>query len=303
MKLANIAFEQILIMIILMLVGVLSAKLNILDEATNKKLSSFLMLIVTPAVVIVSYSRPFETELLTDLIWAFFLSLISFSIAVIVSSIIFKTRKQNSYPIEKFALAFPNVGFLGIPLINGIFGSTGVFFVTAYLSVVLIFLWTYGTMLMTGKSDLKSIKKALLSPVMISIYVGFVIFIFSISLPNIVYAPISFLSGMNAPLAMLIAGVSLANIDLKATIKIKRVYFVSAISLIVLPSLTVLAFLPFNISPIVFGTIIIASACPAAANIIPFAYQYEKDHVLATQIFAMSTLLSLFTIPFILLLI
>lgn len=300
MELSTIAFQQILIMLILMLVGVLSEKLGILDEYTNKKLSNFLVLVITPAVVIMAYHRPFDPEVLGELIWAFLLSIVSFAISIAVTELFFRKKGDNTFPLEKFGATMPNIGFLGIPLINGIFGDMGVLFMTAYLSVLIILLWTYGVMTMTGKKDISSIKKALLSPPLVAVFFGFIIFIFSIPLPRLVYAPATFLGNMNTPLAMTIAGVSLSKINIFAMLKNKQVYLVCVLTLVILPIINILVFMPFNISTLVFSTIIVSVACPIAANIIPFSYLYDQDHVFATQLFAMSTVFSAVTIPFIL---
>jgi len=301
MNLAYISFRQILTLLILAAVGLICAKICLIDDATNKKLSNLLLLLVNPLVIVLSYQRPFEQELLLGLLLAVVLGAVSFAIAAVVSHIVYRIRGSKDYAVEKFAAVYPNSAFLGIPLINGIFGTEGVFYLTGYLTVFFAFFWTHGMIVMSGKKDFSAIKKAMVSPPMLSIFVGFALFMMQIELPEVVATPIELLGSLNTPLAMLVAGASIYGAKVGRMLKDRRIYGLCAMRLLILPGLTMLVFAPFNIPPMVLGTVIVASACPVAISLILFAHRYNKDHVYASQAFAASTVLSMGTIPLLLL--
>ena len=58
---------------------------------------------------------------------------------------------------------------------------------------------------------------------------------------------------------------------------------------------------PFGADPVVADTILISAACPTAASAIMFSARYGKNSVYASEIFAVSTLLSAVTMPLIIL--
>ena len=287
-------------MIIIAAVGLICAKIGFIDDATNKKLSNLLMILVNPMVILLSYQQPFETELLHGLLLSIFLGLVSFTIAVTVSHIVYRNRGGKDYAMERFGAVYPNASFLGIPLIYGIFGTEGVFYLTGYLTVFFGFFWTHGMITMSGTRDLSAIKKAVLSPPILAIFLGFAMFMLQLRLPEFIYTPLALMGGLNTPLAMLVAGASIYGTSVAKVLKDKRVYGLCAMRLLILPGLTILALMPFNIPPVVLGTIVVAAACPVAINLILFAHRYNRDHVYASQAFAMATILSMVTIPLLL---
>ena len=64
MNLVQMTVEQIIVMLILMIVGVLCYKTHILDTSKSKVLSDILIKVITPALIIDSFQRKFEMELL-----------------------------------------------------------------------------------------------------------------------------------------------------------------------------------------------------------------------------------------------
>ena len=300
MDLAYISFRQILIMVIIMAVGLAYAKTGLINDAAKKQLSNMLLVLINPLLILLSYQRPFEQELLHGLLLSILLGLVSFAIAIAVIHTIYRNRGGKDYALERFAAIYPNSGFLGIPLIYGIFGSEGVFYLTGYLTVFFSFFWTHGMITMSGQRDFSTIKKAFISPPLLAIFLGFAMFILRIEIPELIYTPLSLLGGLNTPLAMLVAGASIYGASILGILRDKRIYALCALRLIILPALTMLALAPFDIPPMIRSIIVVISACPIAINLILFAHRYDRDHIYASQAFAAATILSLGTIPLLL---
>lgn len=122
-----VILNQILVMALLIVIGFICRKKKIITDESNDSLSAFVLNIVNPAVIIIAYQIDFDKTKLRGLIVTFVLSLFSFLLAIIISRIFAKTDKSDS-SIEKFSIVYSNCGFMGIPLINGLYGSIGVFF-------------------------------------------------------------------------------------------------------------------------------------------------------------------------------
>ncbi len=301
MDLALISLRQILVMLVIMTIGIICAKTKLIDEEANKKLSSFVLLLVGPLVIFLSYHRPFEEELLQGLLISLVLAVISFGISITITHLVYRKKDGQDFAVEKFASVYSNSGFIGIPLVYGIFQSEGVFYLTAYLTMFNLLVWTHGVMVMSGKRSLESVKKTFGSPPIIAVFSGFIIFILGIEIPWFIEQPLQMVGGMNTPLAMIVAGVSISQSKIGKILKDVRIYKVCFMRLILIPGIILFIFSFFDVADVLVATSIVAVACPVAASVIMFAYRYEKDYLYAAEIFSLTTILSLVTIPVLLL--
>ncbi|MHB8128173.1 MAG: AEC family transporter [Mobilitalea sp.] len=300
MSLAVTAFNQIVIMFFIIIVGVISYKIKLIDKDMNKKLADIVLMLVNPFVIFVSYQRKFEATLLSGLLISLVLAVITHAFGIILSTIVLRKKNHEAdISIERFAVIYSNCGFIGIPLVNGIFGSEGVFYITAYMTIFNLLVWTHGVITISGKSDKKTIIKAVLSPSVIATLSGFVLFISKIMLPDILNESLSYIGNMNTPLAMLVAGVTIAQTDLLKLLGKVRVYYITFFKLLVVPISMLLLFSFFDIPRLVVLTSVLAAACPTAATINLFSIRYEKNYLYASELFAVTTILSLITIPFV----
>ena len=297
---ALVSFWQILTMVILMAVGVLCYKLHIIDEETSKRLSTLTLLVINPLVIFMSYLRPFETELLSGLLAALALSAVSFAASLAVAHVVYRNKGEKDHAVEKFACVYSNCGFIGIPLVNGVVGPEGVFYLTAYITMFNLLVWTHGIAVMSSTMTAAFMKKALASPALIAVFAGFVFFIFNVPVPEFVQRPMSLLAGMNTPLAMIVAGIALSKSDLLKTLKNASVYKLCFLRLVLAPAFAVAAAVFLDIPTVAAVAVIIGAGCPAAANVILFANRYGKDHAYGAELFAATTVLSMGTIPLLL---
>lgn len=293
-----IVLKQVIIMAFLVITGVICFKVKIISKESAKSISSLVLLVVNPLVLIVSYQVPFQKKLLTGLIWSLILSAVSILLAIILSYL-FISKKSEHLSLERFSAVYSNCGFMGIPLVNGIYGAEGVFYLTAFMTIFNILVWTHGVFLIKEKFNAKMIIEAFKSPAIIATVIGFLLFVFKIPLPETPLKAVTYIADMNTPLAMIAAGASIAQTDFFKALKNTRAYLVSSLKLIVVPIITALLFSLLPISNIVTGTVVLAAACPAAATGTLFALRFKKNSFYASEFFAITTLLSLLSLPII----
>lgn len=292
----NIVLEKIGIMFLILALGVICFKKGLFDEALTKRLSTFLLQVVNPAVIFVSYQISYTNELLVSLGYSFALSVLAFLIQIAVTYLVVGKHSVNS-AVERLSVIYSNCGFFGIPLANSLFGREGVFFLTGYLTVFYLFFWTHGVILMIGKSGVKETVRNLLSPAIVGVVLGLVCFVGRIKLPSVLVDAFDSVGSMNTPLAMLVAGATLAQSNLVSSFTNLRIYLISAFKLLLVPMAVALVFSFLLLDPVMLLVIIIAVACPVAASCTMFALRYGKDSIYASQLFIVTTLLSIVTIP------
>ena len=292
--LIQIMLRQIAIMALLVVVGIFLSRKGYLSEQGTKDLGAVLIRIVIPCVIVKSYITAYSRERLTLMGLSFLLALVAYVIAMAVSWLVFGKRKR----IENFAAAFCNAGFIGIPLAQAVIGEEGVFYIAASIALLNLFQWTYGVYIMTDNKDAISAKTIVKNPVVIAIVIGIILFITQLPVPEIVVSTLSYIAGMNTPVAMILLGTYMARLPVKRILFEKRAYLCVLLRLIAIPLHVLLVFriLPVKDESVVMATYL-AAVTPVGANICVFAQQNNCDYEFSVITVCLSTLLSVATIP------
>ncbi len=298
MELAANVFNQVLIMFLLIAVGIFCYRIKLISKHGNRQLSNFLLSVVTPALIVNSYQKPFDAALAQGLLWAFLLAGISHLIGIAAAYLLLRGKPGDPrLPLERFAAIYSNCGFMAIPLISAVLGGDGVFYAGAYLTVFNLLSWTQGVFMLSGERSLKSALKVFTSPTVISVFVGLLLFFTGLPLPGPISSAISYISDLNTPLAMIVTGVSIAQMNIFSAFKGWRLYYVSLLRLVVVPGLMLAALALIPCDPTVRMVNLIGTACPAAASTVLFANRYSLDSQHASKLIAITTVFSLATIP------
>ncbi|MBQ8966748.1 MAG: AEC family transporter [Ruminococcus sp.] len=283
-------------MFIILVIGLGCSMKGVITKEGNKQLSAVELHIINPLLIFMSYQSDYSSKLLHGLLWSFLLAAVSFGVTIGLSTLMI-SKKRPEHSLERFSAVYSNCGFVGIPLIRGIYGDEGVLYLTAYITLFNVLVWTHGLMTMKESRDMKSFLKALRSPSVVAVGIGLVFYLLQIRLPELLYTPLKYVSDMNTPLAMLIAGSAAAQTDIRKAFKNKGLYLVSAMKLLIMPlsALAVMALIPAP--TMVRMVVLIAAACPVATTGTMFAIQYDKNPERCSEFFAVTTLLSGLTLP------
>lgn len=290
--------RQILIMFIILIIGAFCYLKGLITKEGTKQLSAVELQLVNPLLIFMSYQKEYNSKLLNGLLWSFALSAISFAVMILLSYAVIGKSRENK-DIERFAAVYSNCGFIGIPLINGIYGTDGVLYLTAYITFFNLLVWTHGYMTMKGERDFSSFLKALKSPSVIAVFVGLIFYLTNIRLPAVPATAMQYISDMNTPLAMIIAGATAAQTNILKALKKPAVYLVSAMKLLVFPACAFSVCRFLGAPQIVLMTVTVAAACPVATTGTMFAIQMDKNPELCSEFFTITTLLSTLTLPLI----
>mgnify|MGYP000857558105 CR=1 FL=1 len=297
----SIVINQVIILFLIMIIGFYAKKRDIINQETRKKLSEILVRITLPAMIIYSYNQEFSQELLQN---SWIMIIYSFGIHIftaIISGFIFNKFPKNIKDILKFATVYSNCGYMGLPILEALYGKIGIFYASMYITAYNVFTWTNGVMIFTGEKNAKAFKKALLNPGIIAVFAGMIIFIFSIKLPYPVLKTCEILGTMTTPLSMLIIGSLIADVNFKELFSGWALYYISVIRLIILPLFVLMVLKLSGINDTtLLGACVATVAMPAAANTAVFAERYNGDAYFASRTVAFTTILSMFTIPAIL---
>lgn len=303
MELAVIVAHQIVIMFLLIGIGIIVLKKGIVTIESTKNYSNFLLMIVTPALIINAYQRELVKEQLEGLIFSFILAIIFHILSIIVVKLIIRKRKSTDYKVEQMGAIYSNCGFMGFPVLSALLGQDGMLYGTAFVGIFNIFLWTNGISLLSKGTKKLSIKKIFLNPGVIGVIVGLILYFTQIKLPSVIGESIGYIASLNTPLAMIITGVFLANVDMKATLKNINIYKSVLLRILILPLMMLILIKITNFENWISGgyevalSHIISCSCPAASSTILLVTKMNLNSEHGAELVAISTLLCVITIP------
>ena len=287
-------FGKIISIFIIMIVGVICCKMGIIDDYTKQRLSRLSTLVVNPILIFISFQMDYDGELLKKMGILFVLAVLSYMISIILGHFLLHEKDGYDLAVEKFAVTYDNCGFIGVPLGYALFGNIGVIYATIFVAVFHIFCWTHGIMLLDkGGFQLKK----LINPCLIAVIAGMIFFIFQIRLPESIDFAMSSIGDMNTPLAMLLSGAIMTQLNFREVLTKKRLFAVSLLRLVVSAGIfcVILRFLPIDAQMRTVAAV--TAACPAGAMTITMAIMYDRDDRYATELFTVTTLLSIITMP------
>lgn len=273
-------------------IGVIVCRARIVSHQECRAISQLLLYVVIPCVIVKSYVvLPAERQL--EVLQSLGIGVLLLFTAILFARLLFRKR-----PVDQFAAAFSNAGFVGIPLITNVLGADQVFYIAGMIAVLNLLQWTYGQHILGGDASCASLRSCLKSPLLVSFLIGLAIYFFRIPIPALLVNFMEDLSACNAPLAMIVLGISIGDTSLAALFGSARLYWISTVRLLVIPiiSLLVLGLVPKGSVEMKLALLIAASA-PIGANLVLYAQKNGQDDGYCARAVCLSTLLSLVTIP------
>lgn len=291
---------QVLMVFALMAVGVLSSRLHFLRDNAAQDITKILIYIVSPCVIFRAFAQPFSKTSATALLISFGCAAILFPLSIIAARCVFRTKtvpNADQRGILEFGVVYSNAGFMGIPLLQAVLGMQGVFLGTAYFAVFNMFCWTHGLSLYGEKPDWKTAWKILCNPNILAIFAGLLCFFCSAKIPKPVSTYIGYLCYMNTPLSMIVIGHSLARLHPRTLVTDKRIWPGVLMRNLAIPVAAFVILRFTGLPRAIWMPTILLSACPVAGYCVMFAGVNGKDTAFPTRLMALSTMLSVVTIP------
>ena len=299
METAFIVFRQTVVMFLYMSAGYCLFKTEKLTYRGSKDIATLLVWLVIPAVLVNSFCAERSLSRIIELLESAFVTALSLIIAMAVARLIFRDR-----PIDNFGAAFSNAGFIGIPLVQAALGDDAVFWIASMVAMMNMLQWSYGVGLLTGEKSAVGLRHLIYNPILVGITIGLILFFTGLGthLPTVVSEALAGVSSLNAPLAMIVLGSYLAQSDMKKLFTSPALYKLSAVRLILIPAVTLLALHFIPARPEILLTVFIGASTPIGANVAVYAQLYDRNYPYACQTVALTTLLSIITLPLMLML-
>lgn len=290
-----VVFNQLVIMAFISVCAFIFARIFKVGDSEQKFLSKLLLYFINPCIVITSFDLEFDAFKFKQFWIIVLISLFIHCLMILVGII------SSKNVIDRLATVFTNCGFVGIPLIRGVFGNEGVFYLMGYLIVFNFLLWTFGYYQISGEIK---IKKIITNPNIIAVLFGIILFCMPFTLPEIIAKPIKLISDTNTAIAMVLLGILFANADFSSNNYVLRLAKLTFMRLVVCAIVNlVVLFAVYKLVPNIpdirtmLFVVLICSMCPSGNSVPSLSCLFNKDTTYASLAVSITTIICIVSVP------
>ncbi len=300
---AFLLLQQMLILFGMMMTGYLACKAGWADKTSGQKLSSLIVHILNPALMISSLwgkeisgsGKILVQNLAVVLLYFVFVIFCGFLYCAV-----FRPEKTKASRI-KLLTAFSNVGFMGIPIVRALYGAEYVIFIVVYILIFNVLVYTYGVYLCLGMTTEKkefSLKK-IFNIGTVSCMISILLFVLQVPVSTPVLSFFTYLGDAVIPLSMIVIGISMAQADMKELLKTKENYGFLLFKMLLVPASGVLLFrlLPLDRYVYLVFSLIVSMPCASISGMMAQEYAGNGDE--CNKMVLLTTVVSVVTIPLI----
>lgn len=285
-----------MIMFLLVIIGFVIRKRGIIGGEARKDLVDFCLFVTLPFNILNSFLGEWSWSMLASCITILLLSTGYNAISVLISFLLYKKAEDKKQKTLRYGTIVSNGGFLGNPVLEGIYGTSGALYASIFMFPVRVVMWSVGISVFLKGRQKNVIKKILTNPCIVVMFIGVAIMGSGIVLPKFMLNTIQGISNCNMPLSMMIIGMFLAEIQPKGLID-KTMIFYTAIRLIIIPAVIFGITMLLPIDAMLRGVTVIIAGMPAPITTALLSAKYGGDERYATGMIFLSTIMSLITLP------
>lgn len=291
-------FSQVLVLFIFLVAGWLLSKCGLVDGSHSRILSALEVYVFLPCVNYRNFAKNCTLDYLSQKYPLIFLSIVILLVLWLVCRLAAKLFSKDSYEriVYEYSMLMPNYGFMGLTLCGALFGELAQLDMMLFTIPMAVYVASVGFLTLTRRTgkDFKLIR--LLTPSMIGILLGIPVGLLGIKMPSVVTSVVDSAANCMSPVAMLLAGITIAQFPLKELFQDKRNYIVTVIRLALVPLLL------FGVLKLLglggfLPTVLCAYAMPCGLNTVVYPKLIGENCRIGTSLALISAIASLITIP------
>ncbi len=300
-------FRAVFILFCLMIPGFIMKKLKLADDKTPLGFTNTILYITQPALLFVGFFRPYDKNIMGGAVAVFVFTFLVHALFLLTVRLFFKNAPKETAKVYRFGSVFANAGYMGIPLITMIFGAEAAIYASVYTIGFNFFAWSFGYLIYSEDKSYISFKKMFINAATVPTFLGVIIFVTNLysyipeAASGIVTDVLTMLKDTVAPMSMMVIGMRLADLNLKGAFRDVYLYIGLSLRLVLFPAMVFCVLLLCKLlgfyNEIAFSVTLICAATPAASATCMFAEKFSSDSVTASKFVSISTILSLVTMP------
>lgn len=308
-------------MLLIMAVGFVLYRTNIMDSYSVRKLSGFVSKISAPLLTVaasLSSSSENRGAVFLIILAGFCMYFLFIIFGKLVTFIIPFPRKDK--PLYESMMVCANCAFMGYPVLQSVLGDEAVFYSSMLHFALNIIIYTYtiailrkteklyreesGDKVITEtkeslKMKLQNLWRMLIGPGLLLGLLALFIYVSGIRDNGVIYDTCYMLGNTTSALSMLILGASFAQYPVKESLMDVKAYGFAVIRLLLIPAVSYGICRLIGVGDYLTSIVTITTGMPVGSVLLILGNEYITDTRLITRNIVVSTLLSVITIPFV----
>jgi predicted permease len=281
---------------LLVAIGFFLTKKGVFGKEARRDMTNVVIYVILPCNIFHSFETSLTTDMLGQCGIVFAIALGMQLMYMLLNKILYNRFPSERRVVMKYATIVNNAGFMGLPVIESVYGATGILYGSIVLIPIRIFMWTVGLSLFTSSDKKQMLKQLATHPAIWAVILGFAYLFSPVRLPVFLSGTINVVGGCMTAMSMIVVGSILSEVDFK-TVFDKACFYYSAIRLLAIPAVIFAVLRLIGVDPVITGVCVLSSAMPAATVSAMLANKYGADAPFAAKLIFVSTLLSLATLP------
>ena len=284
-------------MFLMILIGAGMRKIQIVTTEGRRSMTNLVVNLILPSNILYAFSKADASafrSMLVVVAMAFLIQLAWY----LLSRVLWRGMDESRRGVMRYAFQFSNCGYLGNPVIEGLYGAPGLVYASVFLLPVRLFMWSVGLeCFQKGAGSLrKTIERALTHPCVVATILGVAWMFFPVGLPDFLYNTISGFNQCLTPMTMLVIGFIMAETDLKKMF-CKDLFVITVLRLLLQPLAVLAVCRLLNLETLVAEVVTVLVSMPVANTTALLASQHDCDYTFASNVVVFTTLVSMITIP------
>lgn len=295
------------IQLILMVgIGLFAVRARIISGDFDKQLTAFIMKLALPCMIVKSMMGAFSWEQLKNCGRLVVIALILWAITFALGQLVYRLMGRTaSGRIMRFSMMYTNFTFVGIPVMEALYGDVGVFYFVVFLVPYRMIYYSSAEPMLSPPGLARRTRtlgeklRGWFSPPVVAVFVGLVLYLTQLPLPAPVTGVINSLGSCASPLGMVLCGISLGKYQFRRLLR-PRYLVLPLIRNLLIPALFLGLCLLFRLEADLAQVVVIFAALPVASLLAAFTIQYDPSQdsqFEAAAAVLLSTFFSAFTIP------
>lgn len=292
--------SQISYLFLLIGAGFVVMKLCKLPSVATNVLSKLVSTLFMPALILTNFMENFTVDRLSSA-WQYALAgVIVVILSIILAKLVSYATGKDDYhrKIHTYCLAFSNFGFMGTAVVSTLMPELFMSYLILCTPMWIVnYSWAVPALLMPSEKKRGFSFKNLLNPLFGAMLIGIIIGMTRLRVPSFLDVSIDALSKCMSPSTMLLTGMCVAKIDIKRVLKIKSIYILTVLRLLVIPAIFLVVLLIHKFDYGVSLCVLAVLSMPLGLNSVVIPEAHGQDTSEASGMAIVSHLASALTIP------
>lgn len=300
-----ILLQQMMVLFIIMMIGYVCRRIGLFGTEASKLLSGIVVNVANPALILSSSINKESVIQGKELVITIGLAISFYVVLLVIAELIPRILRvdKHDYGVYKVMTVFSNIGFMGFPLLTAMYGSESLLYASLFLVPYNILIYTYGVGALSvtqenAEQEKKTVPwKKILNIGVIACIISVILYLTRLRVPQVIEDVVGTLGNLTAPLSMMVIGDAMSQMKIKELLKDKKLMIFTGIKLLIIPVIGLFFVKQLGLSEMLMGVCLVMLSTPVGSMTAMLAQQYDGNYELASKGVALTTLLSVISMP------